>query len=89
MYEIEFTSRANREFKKLTPAVQERLEDAIDCLEDNPRQTGVKKLNRVLYRIRAGDWRIIFAILDKQQRVVIVKVARRSKDTYADLNKLF
>ncbi len=89
MYEIEFSSHASREFKKLTPSLQERLEDAIDGLRINPRQVGVKKLTQPLYRIRVGDWRIIYAILDKQSSVVVVKIDRRSKDTYADLDELF
>jgi len=89
MYEIVFSPRARREFRKLTSAGQERLAVAIDRLRINPRQVGVKKLTQPLYRIRVGDWRIIYAILDKQSSVVVVKIDRRSKDTYADLDELF
>lgn len=89
MYEILFTPHASREYKKLTLALQEHLTVAIDRLGDNPRQTGVRKLTGMLYRLRVGDWRIIYAVLDKQRRVVVVKIARRSEDTYQDLDDLF
>ncbi len=89
MYEVEFTPRARREFEKLAVTYQERLAAAIECLEINPRPTGVRKLTGVIHRLRAGDWRIIYAILDKQQRVVVVKIARRSEDTYDKVKDLF
>jgi mRNA interferase RelE/StbE len=89
MYKIEFTPRARRVFEKLTLTHQERLAAAIERLEINPRPTGVKKLIKVIYRIRVGNWRIIYAVLDKQQRVVVLKIARRSKDTYDRVKDLF
>ncbi|MBI4283889.1 MAG: type II toxin-antitoxin system RelE/ParE family toxin [Chloroflexi bacterium] len=89
MYEIVFTSRARREFEKLSMTFQERMAAAIEHLEVNPRPAGVKKLTGLIYRLRVGDWRIIYAVLDKQRRVVIVKVARRSEDTYDKVKDLF
>lgn len=88
MYEIIFTSRASREFRKLTSALQERLAGEIDRLAANPRQIGTKKLRGQLYRIR-GDWRIIYEVIDKENLVIIGKVVRRSEDTYRDLDVLF
>lgn len=89
MYEVEFTPRARRKFEKLTSPYQERIVAAIERLEVNPGPAGVQKLTGVIYRLRAGDWRIIYAILDKQQRVVVVKIARRSEDTYDKVKDLF
>ena len=89
MYEIIFSPRARREIGKLTSVIQDRLHDAVDGLGVNPRQVGVKRLTRMLYRLRVGDWRIIYAIIDKEHHVVVVKITRRSKETYTDLDKLF
>ena len=91
MYEIVFTSRASREFKQLTPATQERLAIAIDRLSDNPRQSGIIKLKGQgqIYRIRIGDWRVIYKIVDKDSLVFVGKVVRRSEDTYRDLDEIF
>ncbi len=89
MYEITFTPRARREFEKLATTHQGRLVAAIDHLEDNPRPAGVKKLTGLIYRLRVGDWRIIYAVLDRERRVVIVKIARRSEDTYDKVKDLF
>ncbi|MBI2850318.1 MAG: type II toxin-antitoxin system RelE/ParE family toxin [Chloroflexi bacterium] len=89
MYEITFTSRATREFGKLSSENKERLSDAIDHLAENPRPTGVKKLGGVRHRIRVGSWRIVYAISDKEKRVLVGKITRRSEDTYKDLDELF
>ena len=89
MYEVTFTSRATREFGKLSLENQEHLSDAIDHLAENPRPTGVKKLGGIKHRIRVGDWRIIYAISDRDRLVLIGKITRRSEDTYKDLDGLF
>ena len=91
MYEIRFTSRASREFRQLTPKIQERLAMAVDRISDNPRQPGIIKLKgqRQVYRIRVGDWRVIYQIVDKDNLIFVGKIAHRSKGTYSDLEELF
>ncbi|MCX5962920.1 MAG: hypothetical protein NT070_07155 [Cyanobacteria bacterium] len=56
MYEIRLTKRVERQFAKLVPEVQLRLQIAIDALDENPRPDGVKKLKGKdnQYRIRVG-----------------------------------
>ena len=80
MYEIEFTKRARRQFIKLIPAVQLRLQGAIDELSENPRPDGVKKLKGRddEYRIRIGDYRVIYAVEDRVLLVILVQVGLRS-----------
>ena len=43
-YRVEFTTAAARQVRKLPPAVRDRILDAIEDLEDDPRPYGVKKL---------------------------------------------
>lgn len=60
-------------------AERERLLSEIAELANNPRPNGCKKLKgyEELYRVRKGDWRIIYQIRDKQLIIVIVEVDTR------------
>ncbi len=88
MYQLKLTPRAQRELDKLPIRAIERMEAALRKLADNPRRPGTRKLRGQIYRIRIGDWRIIYAIFDKENLVIIGKVARRSKDTYEGWDEL-
>jgi mRNA interferase RelE/StbE len=89
MYQLKLSSRSQRELEKLSARDLERIAEALRKLEDNPRPAGTRKLRGQIYRIRVGDWRIIYAILDREKIVLIGKIARRSKDTYNGVDDLF
>ncbi len=89
MYEVELTSRARREFDKLPLSDKEHIEAVLERLSANPRQVGTRKLFGVIYRARAGDWRVIFAIIDRNHRIVVLRIARRSENTYDGVRDLF
>lgn len=89
MYQLKLSSRVQRELEKLSARDLERIAEALRKLEDNPRPAGTRKLRGQIYRIRVGDWRIIYAILDREKIVLIGKIARRSKDTYNGVDDLF
>ena len=78
-YRTEFTSSATRDFSKLTEDIRQRLMPKIDALAHDPRPMGVQKLqgreNR--YRIRVGDYRIVYEIQDEILVVLIVRVGHR------------
>jgi mRNA interferase RelE/StbE len=58
------------------------VNDAIDRLTVDPRHQGSTKLaGRDDYRVRVGDWRIVYEVDDQRRRVVIIRVAHRS-DVY-------
>ena len=63
----------------------ERLAQAIRGLTANPHPTQVKSLGQDLYRLRVGNYRIVYAVFDDKQEIVVCKVARRSEKTYRDL----
>lgn len=63
--------------------------ETIRSLRNDPRPSGCIKLSDVLYRVREGQYRIIYAIFDDEIVVFICKVARRTETTYRDLQKLF
>ena len=79
MHRIEFTSRAARAFRKLPVDVQRRLDPAILALAQNPRPPGCVKLSakESLWRIRVGDYRIVYQIQDDVLLVLVVNVGHR------------
>ena len=81
-YSLSFLPRSTREFDNLPEHDFKRIKNAIDLLAENPRPIGVKKLGGKLHRVRVGDWRVIFAILDKEKQIIILRVTRRSEQTY-------
>ena len=89
MYRLELTSQAQRQLDKLSVADLKRIIATIQQLRDNPRPSGAKKLRGPIYRMRVGDWRIVYAIFDRDNLIVVGKIARRSKDTYRRMKDLF
>ena len=89
MYIIEFTSKAEKDLGKLPKQTIARILEKIDKLADDPRPSGYKKLTDFhvsdapdeLYRIRIGDYRVIYAIEEEIITITIVKVAHR-KEVY-------
>ena len=62
------------------------IAEAVSALEQEPRPTRVKKLAESgLWRIRVGPYRVVYAIDDKEGLVIVVRVARRTEDTYKRL----
>ena len=79
VYRIEFTASAARSLSKLSETLQLRITAKIDTLADQPRPPGVEKLHgrRNRYRLRVGDYRIIYEIQDRILLVLIVDIGHR------------
>jgi mRNA interferase RelE/StbE len=89
VYKIEFKPAAVRDLRKLSDRMRraewEALKTAIDSLAETPRPYGAIKLSGAdFYRLRLGDYRIIYAIDDQARRLTVTKVARRSEATYRE-----
>ena len=82
-YTIRFSRPAEREFGRLDGEIRRRLHPRIQALADDPRPAGAKKLKGRddLWRIRAGDYRIVYEVRDQILVVLIVRVAHR-RDVY-------
>jgi mRNA interferase RelE/StbE len=78
-YQIEFSKRAAKQFKALTLDIQQRLQPKIDALGEEPRPSGVVKLEGEdeLYRIRIGDYRVVYQIQDQILQVLVLRVGHR------------
>ncbi len=82
-YRLELSPRASRDLKRLPAPVQIRLKGHIDALAENPRPRGVSKLrgDANAYRIRVGDYRVLYEVHDQLLVVIVLKVADR-KEAY-------
>lgn len=87
-YRVTLSSRAKRELDRAPQKLFRRLDAAIWALRDQPRPGGCVKLKGPIYRIRIGRWRVVYAVFDRDQLVLILKVAQRSEQTYKDLPEL-
>ena len=88
MYRIEVSPAADRDLNRLKKRIQrldfERLRTAIGNLADDPRPHGVRKIKgaETAYRIRMGDYRIVYEVYDRDSLVLILQVVRRTETTY-------
>lgn len=81
-YEVIIALSVFKTLSKLPDHIAGRLEAAMLQLENNPRPPGCKKLKgRNAWRIRQGDYLIIYEIEDNILRVIVVDVGHR-KDIY-------
>lgn len=91
-YRIEFSPQAARDFKKLARKNKKAvgdIKDAIADLGETPRPNGVETLtgtNPILYRIRVGNFRVIYQIRDKKLLIIVVRLGDR-KEIYRFLGK--
>ncbi len=85
-YQVRLRRVVQRQLGKLAEYDYEIVAEAISALEQAPRPPRVKKLAESgLWRIRVGPYRIVYSIDDKDSTVIVVRVARRTEDTYKRL----
>ena len=81
-YHIETTKSAEKQLASFSQDLQERIFSKVFLLKDNPRIFGSKKLHgSEYYRIRIGDYRVVYSINDVKKRIIILDVGHR-KDIY-------
>ena len=90
MYQVESaSSRIKRELRRVPRPDRVRIAEAVRALADDPRPPGVVQLEPDVYRLRVGDYRVIYKVLDEERIILIGRVVRRSESTYRDLRRLF
>jgi len=87
-YALKLHRDIEKQLARIPDKQRARLIETMRSLRNDPRPSGCIKLDDVLYRIREGQYRIIYAIFDDEVVVFICKVARRTETTYRDLRKL-
>jgi len=86
MYELRLTAEARSQFESLPLRMQPRVRDVFNRLVRWPNVSGAKPLRGELkgaYRIRAGDWRVLFTVDERAERVTVFRIANR-RDVYED-----
>jgi mRNA interferase RelE/StbE len=82
-YQILFTRSASKELESLPQTASWRVVEAIELLAVEPRPSGVTKLQGPydLWRIRVGDYRVIYSVGDRQKVIEIHRIRHR-RDAY-------
>ncbi len=82
-YRVELAQSAKRELSDLRNPILKRTIVALQSLASEPRPRGCRKLSgyQSKYRIRAGDYRIIYEVDDRERRVMIMRIRHR-RDVY-------
>jgi len=82
MYSIGFSNTSIKDFDKLESSIYLRISDKIHGLEINPRPIGsIKLTDSDAYRIRIGNYRVIYSVNDKSCQVIIYRILHR-KESY-------
>ncbi len=88
MYVVSVTPHAQRDIDRLrTKTIRddfERIAGGIRSLAEDPRPPGCRKITGGTnsFRIRVGDYRIVYDVRDAEKLVLIIKVGRRNESTY-------
>ncbi len=82
-YKIEWKSSAVNELRRLNRLIIPRIIEAVEALSSNPFPSGVRKLRggEHSYRIRVGDYRVIYTVFKNQSLLQIARIRHR-KDVY-------
>ncbi|MFT5471055.1 MAG: mRNA interferase RelE/StbE [Verrucomicrobiales bacterium] len=78
-YDVRVLPKARKELQRIPKADRIKLMSRISALSDDPRAPGVKKLagHDHRYRVRQGDYRILYDVSDKELTVMVIKVGQR------------
>lgn len=77
-YRLSIPRRVGKQIGGLQPRDRDRVDAAILALEEEPRPHGSRKLSgRDEYRIRVGDYRIVYAVDEEAELVEVLRVAHR------------
>lgn len=82
-YSVEFARSARKELEALDPRVADRIIKRIESLVYDPRPTGVVKLKGAVdqWRIRIGEWRVVYRI-DDRGKLIDISAVRHRREVY-------
>jgi len=78
-YRIEFSHRAAKAYRVLPEDMRRRIEPKIDALAENPRPHGAREIEgqETTFRLRVGDYRIVYEVHDRALIVTVMIVGHR------------
>jgi mRNA interferase RelE/StbE len=88
-FSVQLLPSAQRQLAKLDHPIRKRIAAAIDGLAEDPRPPGAKKLQGSdnIWRVRVGDYRILYEIHDRRALVLVVEIGHR-REVYRLLSPL-
>ena len=87
LWRVEIVRKAEKEYAALPSIAKKRIKTRILSLETNSRPSGSRKLKETDYfRLRSGDYRIVYNLVPSRKLVKILSIAHR-KEVYRQLNK--
>ena len=87
-YTVEFDKEAKKQLLKLDKKNRRQIENKVDKLAEDPTPAGCKKLDdkHKIYRIRSGNYRIVYQVKNKKLIVLILQIGHR-RDIYQKLRR--
>jgi mRNA interferase RelE/StbE len=82
MYGITFSTQALKELKKVPKPVVSMIKEKLETIAGNPftsHQNGTKLQGRTGYRLRIGDWRVIYEIEKQKVVILVIKIGHKSE----------
>ena len=81
MYAVTLADSAKRELAAIDRSIGRRIALKLRTLAENPRPKGVVKLEgeKNIWRIRIGDYRVLYAVFDREHEVVVSAIKHRGK----------
>lgn len=82
MYRIVFTKSAHKALRRMPKDVAQRIRERLDRIATDPyaKHLNVTRLqNRAGYRLRVGDWRVIYEIEGDEQVILVLRIAPRGE----------
>jgi mRNA interferase RelE/StbE len=76
-YKVMVDERVADDIAWFSEDVQRRIVAKIETLSNNPRPDGCKKLHGDIYRVRVGDYRIVYQVRDRELLVLVIRVGHR------------
>ena len=76
-YEVLIVASADKELAGMQRVLRQRIIDKLEEISKDPRGTDSKKLDDATYRVRVGDYRIVYNLNDKERKVVITRIRHR------------
>ena len=81
MYTVELKRGPEKFLRRQSRRIQRQIISGLRKLQDDPRPAAARKLQGMknLYRIRTGDYRIVYCVEDDKLVVLVVRIAHRKK----------
>lgn len=73
------TPSARRDLRRLDPPIRRRIIAGLDRFVADPFAADIRKLNRLEWRLRIGEWRVRFAFDDERRVIVVLRVLPRGR----------